>query len=154
MNEIPIRPARPADASALATLCFALWPDSSLEEHAREVEAKLAGEARTTLSLICFVAEAPDATLVGFVEAGLRSHADGCDPLQPVGFLEGWYVAPEFRRRGIGRRLVATAEDWARAQGCKEMASDTWINHDLSQRAHEGLDYEVVDRCVHYRKNL
>jgi aminoglycoside 6'-N-acetyltransferase I len=118
------------------------------------MEAKLAGQPRTTLPLACFVAESPVGTLVGFVEAGLRSHADGCDPAQPVGFIEGWYVAPEFRRRGIGRRLVATAEDWARAQGCLEMASDTWIDHDFSQRAHAALGYEVVDRCVHYRKPL
>jgi aminoglycoside 6'-N-acetyltransferase I len=149
-----IRSARPADSSALAALCFALWPDSPLEEHAREVEAKLAGAVRTTLPLICFVAETPDGTLAGFAEAGLRSHADGCNTAHPVGFLEGWYVTPEFRRQGVGRRLIAAAEGWARAQGCQEMASDTWIDHDLSQRAHAALGYEVVDRCVHYRKAL
>jgi len=49
--------------------------------------------------------------------------------------------------------LVA-AEDWARSQGCVEMASDTWVDNDLSQRVHEALGYEVVDRCVHYRKTL
>jgi aminoglycoside 6'-N-acetyltransferase I len=152
--DVLIRPARPADTPALSVLCSALWPDSRLEEHAREMEALLAGQARTTLPLVCFVAEAPDGALVGFIEAGLRSHADGCDPAHPVGFLEGWYVSPEFRRHGIGGRLVAGAEDWARSQGCLEMASDTWIDHDLSQRAHEAVRYEVVDRCVHYRKAL
>jgi aminoglycoside 6'-N-acetyltransferase I len=153
-DAVLIRPARPADAPALAALCFALWPDSPLEEHARELAANLAGQARTTLPLVCFIAEAPNRALVGFIEAGLRSHADGCDPAQPVGFIEGWYVAPEFRSHGIGRRLVSAAEDWARTQSCLEMASDTWIDHDLSQRVHEALGYEVVDRCVHYRKPL
>jgi aminoglycoside 6'-N-acetyltransferase I len=152
--EVLIRPARPADAPALAALCFALWPDSPLAEHAQEVEAKLAGQARSTLPLVCFTAEAQDGTLIGFVETGLRSHADGCDPAQPVGFLEGWYVAPDFRRQGIGRRLVAAAEAWARSQGCVEMASDTWIDHDLSQRAHAALGFEAIDRCVHFRKLL
>ena len=28
------------------------------------------------------------------------------------------------------------------------------LNNELSQRAHESLGYEVVDRCVHYRKKL
>lgn len=149
-----IRSARPEDAAALAALCFALWPDSPLEEHAREVGAKLSSQARTTLPLTCFVAEIADGTLAGFVEVGLRSHADGCDTAHAVGFLEGWYVAPEYRRLGIGRGLVAVAEEWARAQGCCEMASDTWIDHDLSQRAHAALGYEVVDRCVHFRKSL
>jgi aminoglycoside 6'-N-acetyltransferase I len=34
------------------------------------------------------------------------------------------------------------------------MASDTWIDNEGSQRAHEALGYEVVDHCVHYRKRL
>jgi hypothetical protein len=32
--------------------------------------------------------------------------------------------------------------------------SDAIIDNELSQRAHEALGYEVVDRCVHYRKRL
>jgi aminoglycoside 6'-N-acetyltransferase I len=34
------------------------------------------------------------------------------------------------------------------------MASDTWLDALDSQQAHEALGFEVVDRCVHYRKNL
>ncbi|HEY6448325.1 MAG TPA: GNAT family N-acetyltransferase [Acidobacteriaceae bacterium] len=151
---VVIRPARLADATALAALCFALWPESPLEEHAREIEAILSGQARTTLPLVYLVADALNGTLAGFVETGLRSHADGCDTAQPVGFLEGWYVAPAFRRQGIGRRLIAAAEDWARAQSCQEMASDTWIDHELSQRAHTALGFQIVDRCIHFRKSL
>jgi aminoglycoside 6'-N-acetyltransferase I len=67
-----------------------------------------------------------DADIVGFLEVGLRSHADGCDERHPVGFVEGWYVRPEFQRRAIGRALMATAEDWARSRGARELASDTW----------------------------
>ena len=154
IDAVLIRPAHFEDAPALAALCFKLWPDSPLKEHAREVDAKLSGKPEAMLPLTYFVAEAHDDTLVGFVEIGLRSHADGCDPAQPVGFLEGWYVTPAFRRQGIGRRLAVAAEDWARSHGAKEMASDTWIDHVLSQEAHAALGYEVVDRCVHFRKSL
>jgi len=92
--------------------------------------------------------------LIGFVEVGLRSHADGCDPSQPVGYIEGWFVAEDHRHRGIGRKLLAKAEDWARSHRCVEMGSDAIIDNEPSQRAHEALGYEVVDRCVHYRKKL
>jgi aminoglycoside 6'-N-acetyltransferase I len=34
------------------------------------------------------------------------------------------------------------------------MASDTWLDNLGSQSAHEALGFEVVDRCVHYRKRL
>ena len=67
---------------------------------------------------------------------------------------EGWYVVGEARHSGIGRRLLSAAEDWARSNGCVEMASDTWIDNELSQTCHEALGFEVVDRCVHYRKAL
>ena len=88
------------------------------------------------------------------MEVGLRSHADGCDESQMAGFLEGWFVRKDWRRVGIGRMLVAAAEQWASRQGCQEIASDTWIDNETSQRAHEAMGYEVVDRCVNYRKKL
>jgi aminoglycoside 6'-N-acetyltransferase I len=100
------------------------------------------------------VAETIDGRVVGFVQVGLRSHADGCDTSRPVGFIEGWYVVPDCRRQGIGRRLLAAAEDWACNQGCKEMGSDTQIDNEISQTAHRALGYQVVDRCVHFRKPL
>ena len=71
-----------------------------------------------------------------------------------VGYIEGWYVAESYRHQGVGKKLVAAAEDWARSHGCLEIASDTWIDNEVSQSAHEALGYEVVDRCVHYRKML
>jgi GNAT superfamily N-acetyltransferase len=64
-------------------------------------------------------------TLVYCAEVDLRSHADGCNPALPVGYLEGWYVVEEARQSGIGRRLLSVAEDWARSHGCVEMASDS-----------------------------
>ena len=50
--------------------------------------------------------------------------------------------------------LLVTPEEWARSQGARELASDTWIDNEPSQRAHEALGFEVVDRCVHFRKSL
>jgi aminoglycoside 6'-N-acetyltransferase I len=111
-------------------------------------------ESATSGAKLVDVAAAGGTTLIGFVEVGLRSHADGCDTAHAVGFIEGWYVLETWRRRGVGGQLVAAAEQWARTQGCTEMASDTWIDGDVSQRAHEALGYEVVDRCVHLRKRL
>lgn len=156
MDLVQIRPARPYDLDQLAHLCEALWPKSSADEHAQELGLLLAGKATLvlTMPLIILVAEASDGKLVGFLEVDLRSHADGCNPSQPVGYIEGWYVAEDHRHRGVGKKLLGNAEDWARSQGCVEMASDAIIDNELSQRAHEALGYEVVDRCVHYRKKL
>ncbi len=151
---VRIRRAEPSDCAQLARLQEALWPTTSADEHASELGPVLAGRGSSTMPLVYLVAEADGGRLIGFLEVGLRSHADGCDPSHPVGFIEGWYVVEDQRRRGIGRQLLAAAEVWARRQGCREIASDTWIDNILSQRVHEALGYAVVDRCVHYRKTL
>ncbi len=152
--QLQIRQARPADRDQLAQLREALWPKTTAAKHAAELEPILAGDTPGSMPLINFVAETPDGRLAGFAEVDLRSHADGCDPARPVGYLEGWYVAAEYRRSGAGRRLLAAAEDWARSHGCIEMASDTWIDNEISQSCHTALGFEVVDRCVHFRKDL
>ena len=147
------RPARPSDLDELALLRTTLWPEGSLDEHRRELVEIFEGAWSRTYPYQVLVAEG-DRHLIGFAEVTLRSRADGCDPLRPAGYLEGWFVAESHRRRGIGAALLRAAEDWARAQGCTEMASDTWLDNEVSQRAHEALGFEVVDRVVNFRKSL
>jgi aminoglycoside 6'-N-acetyltransferase I len=153
-GETHVRLAVASDCEQLSRLRRALWSESSEEEHRNELVSILAGKRNRTTPLVVFVAEAANRVLAGFLEVGLRSHADGCDPRLPVGFVEGWFVVENQRRKGVGSQLLRAAEDWARNRGCVEMASDTWIDHALSQRVHEALQFEVVDRCVHYRKVL
>jgi aminoglycoside 6'-N-acetyltransferase I len=154
MSEIRIRIGLASDAEQLSRLCHALWPDAGPEVHREEVIPVLAGKPPGILPAVIFVAENATGDLVGFLEVSLRSHADGCDLRHPVGFVEGWFVAEGERRRGTGAQLLAAAENWARGHGCREIASDTWIDSSLSQSVHEALKFEVVDRCVHYRKTL
>lgn len=148
-----VRPGVPDDAQTIAKLSYALWPDAPYAVHLSETQATLAGTPMSTMPLVIFVAE-DRGRVVGFIEVGLRSHADGCDPTRPVGFVEGWFVDAEHRTRGVGKALMRAAEEWATAQGCTEIASDTWADAEVSQRAHEALGFEVVDRCVNFRKPL
>ncbi len=155
MTPLPVRTraARPSDVDTIAQLCCALWPDGPEEEHREHAAAIVTGKPPSTLPLTLLVAES-DGAVIGFIEVGLRSHADGCDTRYPVGFIEGWYVVPQFQRRAVGRALMTAAEAWAREHGAREVASDTWVDEEGSQRAHEALGFEVVDRCVHFRKGL
>jgi aminoglycoside 6'-N-acetyltransferase I len=148
-----IRLATPADSRRIGELAHALWPDASIAEHSEHAAAIARGEPPSTLPLVVFVA-IDGGAIVGFIEVGLRSHADGCDPSQPVGFIEGWYVEQRVQGRAIGRALMVAAEAWSREQGARELGSDTWLDSEGSQRAHEALGFEVVDRCVHFRKSL
>jgi aminoglycoside 6'-N-acetyltransferase I len=154
MTTSKIRRATVSDRDQLANLRTALWPESSAEEHGRELEALLSTGMCGILPLAIFVACEESGKLIGFVEVGLRSHADGCEQSRPVGYIEGWFVAAVCRRQGIGGELVRAAEEWSRAQSCREMASDALVNNTVSQHAHEKLGYIAVDRCVHFRKPL
>jgi aminoglycoside 6'-N-acetyltransferase I len=150
-----IRAARDRDERAIAEMQFLLWPDASPDELLHEVEGAIGGHTLGTLPEILLISESEeDGSLTGFVAAGLRSHADGCDPAHPVGYIEGWFVREPVRGGGIGKALMVAAEAWARAQGCREMASDALIDNLPSQQAHRALGFEVVDRCVHFRKSL
>lgn len=149
-----VRTARLDDCASLAEMRTVLWPDTSAEEHKHELVGILSGEKRLVMLLVIFVAQSEEGELLGFLEAGLRSCAEGCEPWQPVGYIEGWYVGESYRKHGIGRRLLEVAEEWARGQGCVEMASDALLENHLSQRVHQALGYKVVERSVHYRKAL
>ena len=154
MEEIAVRQAGLGDLSEVAEMCHCLWPDVDAAEHEQDLTPLLGSQCLGAFPAVVLLAQDTKGRIVGFIEVGLRSHADGCDPSRPVGFIEGWYVAPAHLRRRIGTRLVSAAEAWARNQGCTEMASDTWLDAFNSQRAHEALGFEVVDRCIHYRKQL
>jgi aminoglycoside 6'-N-acetyltransferase I len=147
-----IRIAEPRDRDELAAMRLLLWPECLLEEEKFAIDGLLSSEMCGTLPATIFVAEADNGELIGFLDVGLRSHADGCDTRRAVGFVEGWFVREASRNKGAGRAMMRAAEDWARAQGCIEMASDALITEEGSHRAHAALGFEVVDRCVHFRK--
>jgi len=98
-------------------------------------------------------AEGTDTGLAGFAEVGTRVVAESCET-SSVAYLEGWYVDADMRRQGVGAALVRAAEDWARANGFREFASDTEIGNATSQRAHAALGFTEVERLVIYRKVL
>ena len=129
----------------------ALWPGPP-GEHAFEIDEYFNNPAQYPFPTQLLVAEIGE--LAGFVQIDLRSHAEGCDPHQPVLYIEGWYVMPQHRGAGVGGALIRAAEDWGRAQGCIEVASDTWLDAEVSQAAHRALGFEEVERSVHYRKKL
>ena len=146
---ITVRPAISTDASVWLTLRDRLWPDSK-HDHAVEIEVYFQDPPETEA---CLVAELPGQGIVGFAEVGLRKYAEGCLS-SPVGYLEGIFVVSEHRRTGVGRELVAAGEEWARALGCTEMASDREIANEASGAFHEAEGYDEVERIVCYRKSL
>jgi aminoglycoside 6'-N-acetyltransferase I len=125
-----------------------LWPDCPEIEHIREI-AKILKQK----TWAAFVIARADGGLGGFVEVAERPITEDNEP-GPIAHVEGWYVDPDLRRCGLGRRLIQAAEDWARAQGYSEIRSDTQIDNFGSQRAHEALGFAETNRGIYYRKLL
>lgn len=162
-----VRQATDADLADVARMRVALWPDLPFETSAAEVAAILAGRRLGGMPWTLFIArdravardgadgrEGADGRALGFVEASLRSHADGCDPDRPVGYLEGWWVAPDARRSGVGRALVEAAMAWAASLGCVEFASDALLDNLVSRRAHAALGFAEGEPGVTFRRRI
>lgn len=147
-----IRPIEARDADAWKLMRARLWPDADVVELTRETHAYIAGSAETIIAA-AFLAEDDRAIPLGFLELAVRAFSDGCDSM-PVPHVEGWYVEPFARGRGVGRELMRAAEDWARTHGFTELASDTEVHNIASQHAHEACGFEEVDRLVKFRKAL
>jgi aminoglycoside 6'-N-acetyltransferase I len=126
-----------------------LWDEVSDAEH----HAEMIDIYEHTDSQLVLAADVGGGRLGGFLEASIRPFVEDCHSLN-VGYLEGWFVEAEFRRRGIGAALVRNAENWARRKGCTEMASDAEVGNDLSLKAHLNLGYRETSRLVHLRKDL
>lgn len=95
-----------------------------------------------------------DGAALGFVEASKRrDYVNGTDS-SPVAFLEGIYVVPQFRHQGVARTLVGAVMNWARAQGCHELTSDSLLSHTDAHAAHMALGFEETERVVYFRKIL
>lgn len=148
-----IRPVQLDDVSEWLRMRVALWPDTDPDEEANEIAHFLAVPPRPPLPTLhaAFVCPRPDGGLCGLVEVSIHHTAPGCET-DRIGYLEAWYVDPDWRGRGVGRALVERAETWAKAEGCLEMASDTNPSYPLSPQAHAALGYEETER--YFRKEL
>ena len=145
---VKVRNVKPEDRDEWLRMRKALWDDCPDDQQEREIDVMLNSDTE-----VVFVAERPGGGLCGFLEAALRSRADGCDST-PVGYIEGWYVYEDVRRCGVGGTLVGAAEAWARSRGCRQMASDAELWNDVSHQAHGALGYEVTARLVLFKKDL
>lgn len=148
---IHVRSATPQDAAVWLQLRQALWPEDGSSWHAEEIEQFFAGRLHMPLAVL--LARDDVGTVQGFAELSIRAYAEDCTT-DRVAYLEGWYVVPKARRRGVGRALVLAAEQWARAQGCSEFASDAVIDNAVSAAAHLALGFTETVQIRCFRKSL
>jgi aminoglycoside 6'-N-acetyltransferase I len=140
-------PAGPGDAEWLS-LRSRLWPNAIESEHLREMDDAFARGHFVRLALT------GDGAAVGFVEASKRVDYVNGTSSSPVAFLEGLYVEPTSRRKGVARALVAEVERWAFTERCSELASDSPLENLAAHAAHRALGFEEMERVVYFRRSV
>jgi len=141
-DALEIRPARPSDREALWPLLGALAitfePDRVAFDAA--FDALLAGPDTLVL-----VAEVPELGVVGYLVAYRQMTLLANGPAVWVGEL---IVDDRVRRAGVGRTLMARAEDWSRERGAAQVALAT----SRAGEFYRALGYE--DSAAYFRKKL
>ena len=115
--------------TALETVCFASpWTREGLAEELRNPQAHF------------LVAEA-DGVAVGYI---------GVQEICGEGYVTNVAVLPEYRRQGIGERLVREAARGAEMRGCDFLSLEVRVGNDAAIRLYEKLGFRLAGR----RKNF
>ncbi|HTF16735.1 MAG TPA: aminoglycoside 6'-N-acetyltransferase [Chryseolinea sp.] len=131
------------------TMAMQLWPDEDRADLARFIRESIASEKNQ--SLLCLTSTAECA---GFIDLSLRTdYVEGCTT-NPVGYLEGVFVKPEYRQNGVGAFLIREGEKWAKSKGCSEFASDTEFANADSQLFHIAMGFKHSEVIVHFWKRI
>lgn len=144
IDAVALRPYRRDDLPAMVALdrlCFEapfLFSPEGIRNFA---------EASGALALI---AERGPGVMVGFaigqmeLEAGSR-----------VGYCVTLDVAPGERRGGVGGQLLSRLEQWAGAEGAREMMLHVFMSNEAARRFYVGRGYQEMRRVAgFYRRGL
>ena len=144
---IAIQKAKPKDLPVLAELACQLWPHHELTEMQADLAEIMEKEAAFFLAFA-------ESAAIGFAQCQLRQdYVEGTES-SPVGYLEGIYVTEGYRKQGIARALLQACEGWAKAQGCREFASDCELTNLESLKFHLNVGFEEANRIICFAKKI
>ena len=136
------------EMTSFIELACKLWPHHTAEEMREDMAALLARE-----DAAIFLAYDGEKA-IGFAQCQLRhDYVEGTDS-SPVGYLEGIYVAAEYRKQGVARELLAACEGWAKVRGCAEFASDCELDNVQSLQFHLNVGFHEANRIICFTKKL
>ena len=138
------RPARAADAPAIAALVAQLGYDTAPSDVADRLARLLARSDHR------FVVAEGDGQLLGWVHVELSESVD----VGSLAVIAGLVVDRAHRRQGVGAALMAEAEAWARQQGSPLMRLRSSATRTPAHRFYEGLGYRNVKTQYSFVKPL
>ena len=140
-----VRAARPEDIGQLARLCGQLGSPETAQALMQRLQAN-----EDSGDNAVYVASLPDGQVIGRVQVCARRLLL-TDRLAEIEVL---VVDKQHRRRGVGQRLMAQAEDWARSQGYEGMRVRANVLRPEANEFYPALGYENYMTSRVYRKGL
>ena len=134
-----IVPVDKNNESEWAALCTALWPDYTTRDILR---LKAEGKFKTDFLYLS------EGKAIAFMSLSLRHDYVQGTHSSTVGYLEGIYVTPEWRGKGIAKALVAHAKTWTMEQGCSELGSDVIYGNEASLAFHKKVGFREDNTIV------
>ena len=135
-SEISIRKAVKADIPQLLELYKELQP---LDPPVGVDEATATWEQAVNRGVMYFVAESKGRIVASCYIAIIPSITRKC---APIGFIENIITAADCRRLGIGRRLIETAVDYAKSQGCYKVTLQSGIKRAEAHKFYESAGFD------------
>jgi len=143
-----IKEANLTDLNVLIELARKIWSDSTV----KELNKLFTEVIRSNKEAIFVVLEVDK--IIGFAYFSIRhNYVEGTNST-PVGYLEGIYIMPRFRKLGFGRMLIDKGIDWAREKGCQQMGSDCELDNNNSIVFHKKSGFKEVNRIVCFVKDI
>ena len=136
------------DIDYLKTMGRLLWTKSTEDDLEKSFKDTFASPKE-----IAFVSQSETGELTGFAIISVRTDVEGATS-SPVGYLEGIFVYPGYRKQEVGRHLVELGEKWCVGKGCKQIASDTAISTSDSTEFHTNIGFHVTSKDNCFIKNL
>ncbi len=140
-----IRPAQPSDHARIAELAGQLSYRSTPEEIARRLQGLNGSREATVL-----VAELAAGEIAGWIAVFVYRTVEADARAE----VSGLVVDERFRSQGVGERLLARAEEWARENGCQVIGLRSNVIRNRAHAFYERHGYTHVKTQKAFRKQL
>ncbi|MCC2929251.1 GNAT family N-acetyltransferase [Bacillus sp. FSL K6-1005] len=144
-----IRQAETADAAAVAPLFNQYREFYKQASDLEGAEAFLKARLENKESAI-FIAE-ENGEFIGFTQL---YPAFSSVAMKRIYILNDLFVAPSVRKKGVGRRLLSAAKDYASENGAKCVKLQTEHHNRTARSLYEQNGYEEESAFVHYSLNV
>lgn len=132
----------------LTNMGMELWPDTIFDELKEEFTELLSSDKDKVL--LCLIDDVP----IAFIHVSIRSDYVEGSRSSPTGFVEGIFVKPAYRRKGISNNLIAQGESWLKTKGCKQIGSDIELSNDTSYKFHTSVGFKEANRLIAFIKDI